>query len=89
MSKEFRAEVLHPALRKLPHRRVIETKAQDGTWNQAGGVAEAVPEGKPEAAQGLAQVIWVSVGKQWPWGLNVITTDTRSCEAVPQLPQMG
>lgn len=86
--------VLCSARKKLPYRQVIKTKAQEGVWNKAGRVAGTISEGKPKAAKGLGQVLWVSVGRKWPRGLEVVTIDKwsgpgRSCETVLQLPPVG
>lgn len=49
--KEFGPAVPCAALKKLPYRQVIKTKAQEGIWSRAGSVAGTISEGKPEAAQ--------------------------------------
>lgn len=50
------------ALKKLPYRQVIKTKAQARVWNKTGRVAGPISEGSPRQLT-VVQVLWVSVGR--------------------------
>lgn len=63
--KELGLAVPCAALKKLPYRQVIKTRAQEGICSRAGELLEPSPKGS-RGRSGVVQVLWVSVGRVSP-----------------------